>query len=416
MNNETLLFIDEPESNSLLVVFSHREAKGFAAYRIAQELKMKVLFIKDPGDKKNGCSWYNGVIKGLSNNADDLFSIIKGIIRDNRVERVVTIGSSMGGYASLLFGTLLNAEKIIAFAPQVVLDGKLPRNPDTNKHDIKYDNLVKSIAESKSEISVFYGADDLIDVYNASLLKGLSNVEIFGVPGFGHRFLDELKEVGFSNKLWKSSIIDGDFLSWLPISNFVDTDESLFLLKDFVYEFYSNKNNKKALDALEKLVALKPMWSTLYHWMALLNYNLQKYSDAIIFADNAIKLGSKTKMNALCKGRALFKLGKYDEAIEALFSCLNAVVKIRYDALVLIGICFFKKSEYKKSIYWQTEAASSYDDNYEALYQLGLCNQMLENNSKAHGWFKKCLESNIKKEWIKDACTRRIEDVRLICV
>ena len=56
MNNETLLFIDEPESNSLLVVFSHREAKGFAAYRIAQELKMKVLFIKDgicsPGHKK----------------------------------------------------------------------------------------------------------------------------------------------------------------------------------------------------------------------------------------------------------------------------------------------------------------------------------------------------------------------------
>ena len=43
--------------------------------------------------------------------------------------RVVTIGSSMGGYASVRAGIALNADVAVAFSPQVLLEPKAYRPP-----------------------------------------------------------------------------------------------------------------------------------------------------------------------------------------------------------------------------------------------------------------------------------------------
>jgi esterase/lipase len=47
---------------------------------------------------------------------------LEGIIKINKYDNICFIGNSMGGYAAILFGTLLNIDNIISFAPQTFID------------------------------------------------------------------------------------------------------------------------------------------------------------------------------------------------------------------------------------------------------------------------------------------------------
>jgi hypothetical protein len=72
------------------------------------------LFLLDIKSK-----WYFKGIDGISTNIDETLTYLKEIIRD--FEEVIFIGSSSGGYAAILFGSLLNVDRIIAFRPQTII-------------------------------------------------------------------------------------------------------------------------------------------------------------------------------------------------------------------------------------------------------------------------------------------------------
>jgi esterase/lipase len=62
--------------------------------------------------------WYHNGIEGISKNIDETLQYLKNIIV--HFEEVIFIGSSAGGYAAILFGSLLDVHKIIAFKPQTI--------------------------------------------------------------------------------------------------------------------------------------------------------------------------------------------------------------------------------------------------------------------------------------------------------
>jgi hypothetical protein len=80
--------------------------------------------------------WYHKGIIGISTNINDTLIYLKGII--NNYEEVIFLGSSAGGYAAILFGSLLNVNKVIAFIPQTIIN--LQKDIDN-----KYLNLKKYI-------------------------------------------------------------------------------------------------------------------------------------------------------------------------------------------------------------------------------------------------------------------------------
>jgi len=67
-------------------------------------------------------SWYHRGVPGLGGHVDEVATSLRGLVRSIRPGRVMTIGQSMGGYAALLFGMLLGAERIVAFGPLSHLD------------------------------------------------------------------------------------------------------------------------------------------------------------------------------------------------------------------------------------------------------------------------------------------------------
>ena len=68
-------------------------------------------------DKYN--KWYHKGIDRISTYVNETLTYLKEII--NNYEEMIFIGSSAGGYADILFGSLLNVNKIIAFKPQTII-------------------------------------------------------------------------------------------------------------------------------------------------------------------------------------------------------------------------------------------------------------------------------------------------------
>ena len=82
-----------------------------------KEIKNKAsiyVFVRDI--YKNWC--INGC-NGIINTQDKVAELLKNL---SRGKRIITVGSSAGGYMAILFGCLLKAEAIYAFSPQISLD------------------------------------------------------------------------------------------------------------------------------------------------------------------------------------------------------------------------------------------------------------------------------------------------------
>ena len=74
---------------------------------------------------------YHKGISGISNNIDQTIIYLKNEIK--KYKNVIFLGASSGGYASILFGSLLNINHVIAFIPQTI---RLKQNIDEKYRDI----------------------------------------------------------------------------------------------------------------------------------------------------------------------------------------------------------------------------------------------------------------------------------------
>ena len=79
------------------------------------------------------------------------------------------MGTSAGGYASILFGSLCNnVDNVISFIPQTILD---------NSIDLKYSNL-KNIINNNVNYIIF-GDRSIKNIYNNHHILQCENIECF---------------------------------------------------------------------------------------------------------------------------------------------------------------------------------------------------------------------------------------------
>jgi hypothetical protein len=67
--------------------------------------------------------WYHKGIKGITNNINETVIYLKNLIAN--YDEVIFMGTSAGGYASILFGSLCNVHKVISFIPQTILENPI---------------------------------------------------------------------------------------------------------------------------------------------------------------------------------------------------------------------------------------------------------------------------------------------------
>ena len=97
---------------------------------------------------------YNQGIHEITNNIDETIDYLRNEIKNYK--NVICLGVSSGGYAAILFGSLLNINYVLAFIPQT-----LRRNKNI---DEKYRDIIKFINETTKYY--LYGDLSVSDVMN----------------------------------------------------------------------------------------------------------------------------------------------------------------------------------------------------------------------------------------------------------
>lgn len=93
------------------------EKNFFEWYNTRIEKAYKHIFVRDVFKQ-----WYLCGINSKINTQEKLFDFLK---EETKGYKTINIGSSAGGYAAILYGSLLDVEKILAFNPQFEIDSLL---------------------------------------------------------------------------------------------------------------------------------------------------------------------------------------------------------------------------------------------------------------------------------------------------
>ena len=199
--NKNICFIKKNESNPVLITFqgfsrsvliNNKNSLPFYMLNSLTEsqLNINIIFVRDIEQ-----CWYLTGYNGESTH-NDFYIDIRKIINDNfKKSRIITIGQSAGGFGALLFGTLLNADKIITFVPQTScfkglnIECQYTSNP-LKKHHVDKKNKMEMIKDKsfynlKNHLSKnipidYYIGNDNYDniILNNLLINDYTNINV----------------------------------------------------------------------------------------------------------------------------------------------------------------------------------------------------------------------------------------------
>lgn len=152
-------------------------------------------------------SWYHEGLLGISQDMDGTEAYLRGLVARHRPERLVTLGASAGGYAAIVFGCLLGADRVAAFSPQTDVNAHVvgqyasydtpPPSQFLDKgRSVPMKRFLKQ-RERLPEIRIYYGAENRNDAQDVGRLEGIEGVSLRPVEGVAnHSIAGELKRRG----------------------------------------------------------------------------------------------------------------------------------------------------------------------------------------------------------------------------
>ena len=134
--------------------------------------------------------WY---LSGINSEISSPHTLFEFLQKETKGYKVITIGSSAGGYAAILYGCLLKAEHVIAFNPQFELNSLLKNSCE----DI--DPLIFRLQDTP--LSKYYDLHDLINKNPIDIFYFYSNKSPWDIEQFDHvRDITGIHRVSFSTK------------------------------------------------------------------------------------------------------------------------------------------------------------------------------------------------------------------------
>jgi hypothetical protein len=174
----------------------------FEFVRSLSEVGAKVAFFKD--DQQ---AWYHRGVVGVGPNVDSIADHIRELA--NGVDEIVTIGNSAGGYASLLFASLLGCEAH-AFSPQTFIDPDLrSRHSDDRWEkqigplvleghlDDRFADLRPVVSAGRGPFHIYYAAHHDYDRIHAEHLAEIESVTLHSIDSQDHTPIRHLRDTGW---------------------------------------------------------------------------------------------------------------------------------------------------------------------------------------------------------------------------
>lgn len=209
-DNAPVLEEIHPGSKRLILAFGGiKGALGmptFEFYQSANLLQDSKIFFRDLSQ-----NWYHAGLPGISRDIDETCDYIRSRIDALQPEEILFIGNSMGGYAAILFSTLLNTGKVVSFSPQTFISPVKRLKAGDRRWGLRvFNTYVKSLfrpryfdlypllagAPRDNSITIHCSSLDTRDLAHARQLSGFPNVEIRIHDIGGHRLVKHLRDNG----------------------------------------------------------------------------------------------------------------------------------------------------------------------------------------------------------------------------
>lgn len=195
-------------SKKLFIVFGGIAAgigmPPFEFYKSSKILNHNRIFIRDLRQ-----SWYHSGLPSISDSIDGTRKHIETLITRYSPTETVMIGNSMGGFAAILFASLIGDIRAIAFAPQTFIGpykrlryhdnrwrAQIFRTYKRNLFNEKFYDLSKLNQSTKWEAEIFVSRASQLDLIHAMNLEDVPQVSIRVYDSGGHELVKHLRDSG----------------------------------------------------------------------------------------------------------------------------------------------------------------------------------------------------------------------------
>jgi hypothetical protein len=201
----------DADTSTLLLAFGGMNQRigipPFEFFSLAGDIPVKRVFVRDLRQ-----AWYHRGIPGAGEDLLSVSELLSRLMEEHGVRRLVVAGGSAGGYAALVYGTLLGADSVLCFSPQTTLDrAELHRMGDRRWDDllaplIRHGQLDQGWVDLASALPRARGSQTRYEVFvdesldtdrrHAERLRGVEGVRLYRFGGGGHTLVRELRDSG----------------------------------------------------------------------------------------------------------------------------------------------------------------------------------------------------------------------------
>ncbi|MCD4729746.1 MAG: hypothetical protein K8R74_04035 [Bacteroidales bacterium] len=219
-NTETGIMVDLNCKNNLLVSFGGvKQGIGtpiFEFFNSLSELDCDKIFLRDFKQ-----AWYQKGVDDDIDNIEKVKDFLEKLITEKGYKKICFLGNSMGGYAAILFGSILNVDKVLSFAPQSFIDkrhrlfyrdnrwqNQIANISSSKDEKVQYLDLklhLNNYKKNKTKIEIYYSHKHRLDTIHAERLKKFMNIELNPIYGDGHEIVKTMRDTGKLINIIKST-------------------------------------------------------------------------------------------------------------------------------------------------------------------------------------------------------------------
>lgn len=203
------VIIEQSKSDALLVIFGGiKQGVGLPIFEfrnVLKNIKCDKVFVRDQSQ-----AWYHKGLDFQTPNLSMVKDLLQNIISANNYKQVIFLGNSMGGYAAILFGSLLGVSSVVSFSPQSFI-GRITRyyhkdkrwkeqisnvyknNRGQKRHyDLKY--VLNKTQKNLVTLHIYYSTNHRLDKIHAERLSSFNNVVLHPYDTNHHNLVKELRD------------------------------------------------------------------------------------------------------------------------------------------------------------------------------------------------------------------------------
>lgn len=219
-------------SKKLYIIFGGLKAgvgmPPFEFVKAANILTEHKIFVRDFSQ-----AWYHRGLPGISNNLTETSDYLRERINTYKPEETVLIGNSMGGFAAILFASMLSNCRAIAISPQTYLGiGKRLVNRERRWRselrktyfysffgERRYDLASINPKNSSWHADILLSANHARDLSHAKNVAHIPQIRIHKFDCKSHRLVKKLRDVGMLNKILLGEIPPTNRSGVIPIAD-----------------------------------------------------------------------------------------------------------------------------------------------------------------------------------------------------